>query len=81
MFNKSENMIISCVNRAPGTCPDIFRDKVAGVFVKFKDNMAQVVCGDLNVDLLNPNQSINTGTNRLVVITKSSRTIKDSAML
>lgn len=52
---KSKNIIISCVYRTPGTCLDIFKDKLAGMFDKLNDKKVQIVCGDFNIDLLNPN--------------------------
>lgn len=52
---KSKNITISCVYRTPGTCLDTFKDKLAGMFGKLNDKKVQIVCGDFNIDLLNPN--------------------------
>lgn len=55
---KSKNVIISCVYRAPGSNIDIFKDKMSEMFNSINSNKHLFVCGDFNIDFLNPhNQS------------------------
>ena len=55
---KSKNVIISCVYRVPGSNIDTFEDKMTEIFNSISNNKHLFVCGDFNIDLLNPhNQS------------------------
>lgn len=49
-----KNIIISCVYRAPGSSIDLFKDWMENTFTKRK-NYRIYLCGDINIDLLNPN--------------------------
>ncbi len=85
----SKNIIISCVYRSPGICTDTFMNKLFGMLDKGNENKVQIICGDFNIDLLNPNgnKRITDFTDSLYskglfpVITKPSRITKNTATL
>uniref|UniRef100_A0A669C5X4 Reverse transcriptase domain-containing protein n=1 Tax=Oreochromis niloticus TaxID=8128 RepID=A0A669C5X4_ORENI len=52
---KASNIIISCIYRTPGSCLDTFNEKLAAMFSNLNDKKVQIICGDFNIDLLNPN--------------------------
>ena len=52
---KANNIIISCIYRTPGSCLDTFDEKLAAMFSNSNDKKVQIICGDFNIDLLNPN--------------------------
>ena len=54
-MEKSKNVIVSCIYRAPGTCIDTFTDRVENMFTKSLQKI-MFICGDYNIDLLNPNK-------------------------
>ncbi len=88
-IERSKNIIISCVYRSPGICTDTFMNKLFGMFDKGNENKVQIICGDFNIDLLNPNgnKRITDFTDSLYskglfpVITKPSRITKNTATL
>ena len=53
---KNKNIIISCVYRTPGSCLDIFNDKMSDIYDKNVEKKRVLVCGDFNIDLLNTNE-------------------------
>lgn len=52
---KSKNVIISCIYRAPGSSIEQFKDWMECMFTK-KSYKNIFICGDFNIDLLNPNK-------------------------
>lgn len=50
---KKKNVIVSCIYRAPGSNIEILRDWMGDVFTKTTQKV-MFLCGDFNVDLLNP---------------------------
>lgn len=52
---KKKNVIVSCVYRAPGSNIEIFKDSMEGMFAKTNQKV-MFICGDFNIDLLNPNK-------------------------
>lgn len=52
---KANNIIISCIYRTPGSCHDTFNEKLAAMFSNISDRKVQIIGGDFNIDLLNPN--------------------------
>ncbi len=52
---KEKNIIISCIYRTPGSNSELFKDWIEDVFSK-KSNKMTFICGDFNIDLLNPNK-------------------------
>lgn len=50
---KKKNVIISCIYRAPGTCLEVFKDLIEGFFSRTNQKVI-FICGDFNIDLLNP---------------------------
>ncbi len=51
-----KNILISCVYRTPGSCPDTFNDKMGDIYDKNVDKKSIFVCGDFNIDVLNTNE-------------------------
>lgn len=51
---KTKNVIISCIYRAPGSSIEIFKDWMEEIFSKVIHKTV-FICGDFNIDLLNPN--------------------------
>nr|XP_055059783.1 uncharacterized protein LOC129443303 [Misgurnus anguillicaudatus] len=88
-IERSKNIIISCVYRTSGTCIDTFINKIVDILEKKNENKIQIICGDFNIDLLNPKghkrttDFINTmySTGLFPVITKPSRITTDTATL
>lgn len=52
---REKNVIISCLNRAPGSSIEEFKDWLGEMFSKNNPKVV-LICGDLNIDLLNPNK-------------------------
>ncbi len=59
---KSKNLLISCVYRAPATNVDTFKDKLSEMYSSINNKKHVFVCGDFNIDLLNPNGQTQTKT-------------------
>jgi hypothetical protein len=86
---KSKNIIISCVYRTPGSCLDTFTCKSEAMFANLNHNKVHIICGDFNIDLLNPHGNNNTidfintmySNSLFPLITKPSRITKDTATL
>ncbi|KAL7382736.1 hypothetical protein ABVT39_027076 [Epinephelus coioides] len=57
---KSKNILISCVYRAPGSCVEVFKEKLLSIYEKVNKNKLFFACGDFNIDLLNPQENSNT---------------------
>ena len=89
IFDKSKNMVISCIYRTPGTCLETFSNAVDNMFGSLNNNKVHIACGDFNIDLLNPYKKkqitdfIDTMfSNSLIpVITKPTRITTDTATL
>lgn len=54
------NIRISCIYRKPGSCIDIFREKIEELYSRHNNKKILFVCGDFNIDLLNPQQHNST---------------------
>lgn len=54
-MERMKNVIVSCVYRKPGSNIDTFTDNMERLFTKTKQKI-NYVCGDFNIDLLNPNK-------------------------
>ena len=52
---KNKNVIISCIYRAPGSSTEAFKDWIGEMFSKTNQKVV-FICGDFNIDLLNPNK-------------------------
>ena len=52
---KNKNVIISCIYRAPGSSIEAFKDWIGDMFSKTNQKVV-FICGDFNIDLLNPNK-------------------------
>lgn len=52
---RAKNVIISCLYRAPGPSIEEFKDWIGEMFSKNNPKVV-LICGELNVDLLNPNK-------------------------
>ena len=50
---KKKNIRVSCIYRTPGTNIDTFREWIEGTFAK-QNNKVVFICGDFNIDLINP---------------------------
>lgn len=51
--DKSKNIIISCIYRAPGSCIKAFTDKI-NASVDYIKNKTLFFCGDFNINLEHP---------------------------
>ena len=88
-IEKSKNIVISCVYRNPGSCLDTFVKALDNMFCNLNNNKIHLVCGDLNVDLLNPHGKSKItafidsmySNSLFPVITKPTRITKDTATL
>lgn len=49
--------MLSCIYRTPGSCPNIFNEKMMEMYGKINDRKMVFVCGDFNIDLLDPNEN------------------------
>lgn len=56
---KKKNIIASCIYRAPGTDIDTFKDWMEKMYSKIT-NKTVFVCGDFNIDILNPHNNKST---------------------
>lgn len=52
-MEKQKNIIVCCIYRTPGSSLGIFNEFVGNMF-NSNGNKTNIVCGDFNVDLLNP---------------------------
>ena len=52
-MEKTKNIIVSCIYRTPGTSIEVFTDWIDAMYSKI-GNKVVFVCGDFNIDLLNP---------------------------
>jgi len=83
-----KNIIVCCIYRTPGSSLDIFNEFVGNMF-NSNGNKTNIVCGEFNVDLLNPGghkkttEFINAFYNRSLfpVIAKPTRITTVSATL
>lgn len=88
-IERSKNIVMSCVYRTPGTSIETFMNKLVGVLDHYNENKVQIICGDFNIDLLNPNGHKKTtdflnmvySKGLFPVITKPSRMTIDTATL
>lgn len=55
----AKNIIISCIYRTPGSNIEQFKSWIEDTFTK-KNNNRMYICGDINIDLLNPNNHSTT---------------------
>lgn len=86
-MEKQKNVIVSCVYRAPDSSIEAFKDSMEVLFAKTQK--VTFICGDFNIDLLNPNKHrmtdefINTmyGLSLYPLITKPSRITAHCATL
>ena len=46
--------IINCVYRTPGSCIETFTEALVGLYDSINNKKMAFVCGDFNIDLLNP---------------------------
>lgn len=53
-LKKKKNIIVSCIYRSPGSNIDTFKDWMEEAFTKTSQKV-MFICGDFNIDLLNPN--------------------------
>ncbi len=54
-MEKFKNVIISCMYRKLGSNIEIFTENMKRMFIKVKQKV-NYICGDFNIDLLNPNK-------------------------
>ena len=88
-IEKSKNILISCVYRNPDSCMDTFTNELDKMFCHLNNNKVHLVCGDLNVDLLNPHGKSKItafvdsmySNSLFPVITKPTRITKNTATL
>lgn len=58
-MEKKKNVLVSCIYRTPGTSIDTFGDWMEKMFASTNQKV-MFICGDINVDLLNPNKHKST---------------------
>ncbi len=88
LLRKKKNIVVTCLYRTPGSNIDIFNQNLDYLFDSL-NNKVHFVCGDLNIDLLNPQGNtkttdfINTmySNSLFQVITKPSRITLETATL
>lgn len=51
---KKKNVIVSCLYRSPGSCVEAFTNWMEKTFSVIS-NKKIFICGDFNIDLMNPN--------------------------
>ena len=56
-MEKKKNILVSCVYRAPDYSVELFKNFMEGMFARTEQKVAYI-CGDFNIDLLNPNNNI-----------------------
>lgn len=54
-----KKLTVSCLYRTPGSCLDVFNQTVSSLFYNNSKN-THIVCGDFNIDLLNPQKNVKT---------------------
>ncbi|KAL7374674.1 hypothetical protein ABVT39_005135 [Epinephelus coioides] len=52
---KNKNVIISCIYRAPGANTELFSNWIEASFARMNQKVV-FICGDINIDLPNPNE-------------------------
>ena len=88
-FENAKNVMITTVYRTPGSCLDTFNATLDSMFGRVNTTKVHIVCGDYNVDILNPHghsktqQFIDTmySNNLFPLITKPSRITIETATL
>lgn len=55
IYKETNKNVISCIYRTPGSSIETFTDWMEGMFSKI-NNKAVFICGDFNMNLLNPNK-------------------------
>lgn len=55
-MEKSKNILISCIYRKPGSNIDMFNGKITEIFSNNNNKKMVFICGDFNIDLLNPQE-------------------------
>ncbi len=60
IYRKNKNVVFSCICRAPGSSIELFKEWMEEMFSKINQKVI-FICGDLNIDLLNPNKHRMTG--------------------
>uniref|UniRef100_A0A8C7XUM2 Reverse transcriptase domain-containing protein n=1 Tax=Oryzias sinensis TaxID=183150 RepID=A0A8C7XUM2_9TELE len=86
--NSGKNVIISCVYRSPGSSLEVFSDWMEKMFTSL-NNKILYICGDFNIDLINPSKHKGTddfisrmyGMSLYPTITRPSRITTQSATL
>ncbi|XP_042076683.1 uncharacterized protein LOC106633234 [Haplochromis burtoni] len=58
-IEKRKNLIVSCIYRTPGSKIEIFKDNMEDLFTNINQKR-MFICGDFNIDLLNPNHNKST---------------------
>lgn len=59
IMDKQKNIIVSCVYRAPSSNVDTFRETMEDLFAKSEQKVI-FICGDFNINLLNPSEHSST---------------------
>uniref|UniRef100_A0A8C6LAH3 Reverse transcriptase domain-containing protein n=1 Tax=Nothobranchius furzeri TaxID=105023 RepID=A0A8C6LAH3_NOTFU len=88
-IEKSKNVLVSCMYRKPGSCVEMFMEKIVDMYDDIINRKMCFVCGDFNIDLLNPQmQNANTefinsmfSLGLYPLITRPTRITKTSATL
>lgn len=88
-LEKSKNIVVACVYRAPGSSIDVFRDSLEELMKKLSENKTYMICGDVNIDLLSASKHTATsdflstmyGRGFYPLITKPRRITSTSATL
>uniref|UniRef100_A0A8C6M4T9 Reverse transcriptase domain-containing protein n=1 Tax=Nothobranchius furzeri TaxID=105023 RepID=A0A8C6M4T9_NOTFU len=58
-MNKQKNIIVSCIYRTPGSKIETFKDIMEDLYTNLNQKRI-FICGDFNIDLLNPNHNKST---------------------
>ena len=68
IFEKSKNIVLGCIYRAPGSNLDLFNDKLSILMEEVINNNNKIVyiCGDFNIDLIKG--ETHTGTKNFIDI-------------
>lgn len=88
LMENKKNILVSCIYRAPGSSIDTFSDWVEKNY-SILSNKVMFLCGDYNIDLLNPNKRTDIdefidvlySCSLFPIITRPSRITTDSATL
>ena len=87
-IDNGKNAIVSCIYKTPGSSVDVFREWMESVFMNIA-NKNIFICGDFNIDLLNPSNHRSTedfinamqSMSLLPTITKPTRVTSHSATI